>query len=385
MNEKLINLLLVEDDPFDRNFLKQALSDCSKSMNFDVETTQNLSETLERLSSTDFDIILLDMELSDSSGIDTFVKIHSKSQHTPVLVIIEPLEEKTAVDAIKNGADDYLIKGKIFRDVLERSIYYALQRRKEQDRAEKKLAKLIENLKSANKELKDFAYVVSHDLKAPLRAIKTLADWLVTDYTDKLDQDGKEQIDLLISRVDRMHKLIDGVLQYSRIGRKKDTPVYIDLNDLIPQIIENLAPPENIKIEIKNNLPAIFAEKSGIFRIFQNLLSNAVKYIDKPTGQIEVVSFEQQDYWKFAVTDNGPGIEPKNFEKIFQIFQTLTPKDQNESTGVGLTIVKKIIETYGGRIWVEAPPGDGSTFWFTLPKSKQQKVQEMILTEGIVT
>lgn len=385
MNENEINLLLVEDDPCDRNFLKQALSDCSKSMNFDVETTQNLSETLERLSSADFDIILLDMELPDSSGIDTLVKIHSKSQHTPVLVIIEPLEEKTAVDAIKNGADDYLIKGKIFRDVLERSIYYALERRKEQDRAKKKLAKLIEDLKSANKELKDFAYVVSHDLKAPLRAIKTLADWLVTDYTDKLDQDGKEQIDLLISRVDRMHKLIDGVLQYSRIGRKKDTPVYIDLNDLMPQIIDSLAPPDNIKIEIKNNLPAIFAEKSGIFRIFQNLLSNAVKYMDKTSGHIEVVSFEQQNYWKFAVTDNGPGIEPKNFEKIFQIFQTLTPKDQNESTGVGLTIVKKIIETYGGRIWVEARPADGCTFWFTLPKSKQQKVQEMILTEGIAT
>ena len=296
MNENLINLLLVEDDPFDRNFLKQALSDCSEIMNFDVETTQNLSETLERLSSTDFDIVLLNIELPDSSGIDTLVKIHSKYPHTPVLVIIEPTEEKTAVEAIKNGADDYLIKGKIFKDVLGRSIYYALERRKEQDKAEKKLAKLIEDLKSANKELKDFAYVVSHDLKAPLRAIKTLADWLVTDYTDKLGQDGKEQIDLLISRVDRMHKLIDGVLQYSRIGRKKDSPVYIDLNDLVPQIIETLAPPGNIKIEIKNQLPTIFAEKPGILQIFQNLLSNAVKYMDKTNGQIEVVSFEQQDF-----------------------------------------------------------------------------------------
>jgi signal transduction histidine kinase len=383
MNAKLINLLLVEGDSSDCHFFKQALSDCSKIMYFDVETTQNLSETLERLNSKDFDIILLNMELSDSSGIDTVEKINSKSPHTPVLVITEPLDEETAVEAIKKGADDYLIKGKVFKDVLGRSIYYALERRKEHDKAEKRLAKLIEDLQSVNKELKDFAYVVSHDLKAPLRAIKILADWLATDYTDKLGQNGKEQIDLLISRVDRMHKLIDGILQYSRIGRRKERPVYMDLNELIPKIIETLGHIGNIKIEVKNQLPTIFAEQSCIFQIFQNLLSNAVKYMDKPNGQIEVASSEQDGCWKFAVTDNGKGIEPKNFEKIFQIFQTLTPKDQMESIGVGLTIVKKIVETYGGRIWVESQLGIGSSFCFTLPKSKQQTVQEMILTEGI--
>ena len=385
MDAKLINLLLVEDAPSDCHFLKQALSDCSEIMNFNVETTQNLSETLEHLNSRNFDIILLDMELPDSSGIDTVEKIHSKSPHTPVLVIVEPLDEKTAVEAIKKGADDYLIKGKIFKDLLGRSIYYALERRKEQNRAEKKLAKLIEDLQSVNKELKDFAYVVSHDLKAPLRAIKNLADWLATDYTDKLGQDGKEQMDLLISRVDRMHKLIDGVLQYSRIGRIKEHPVYIDLNELIPKIIETLDPAANIKIEVKNQLPTIFAEQSRIFQIFQNLLSNAIKYMDKPNGQIEVASTEEDGYWKFAVTDNGKGIEPKNFEKIFQIFQTLIPRDQMESTGVGLTIVKKIVETCDGKIWVESQFGIGSTFCFTLPKSKQQTGQEMVLTEGIAT
>ncbi len=385
MDENLINLLLVEDDPSDCHFLKQALSDCSKIMNFDVETTQNLSETLERLNSTDFDIILMDMELPDSSGIDTVEKIYSKSPRTPVLVITEPLDEETAIEAIKKGADDYLIKGKIFKDVLGRSIYYALHHRKERDNAEKRLAKLIEDLQSLNMELKDFAYVVSHDLKAPLRAIKTLADWLATDYTDKLGQDGKEQMDLLISRVDRMHKLIEGVLQYSRIGRIKEHLVYIDLNELIPKIIETLDPAANIKIEVKNQLPTIFTEQTRIFQIFQNLLSNAIKYMDKPNGQIEVASTEQDGYWKFAVTDNGPGIEPKNFEKVFQIFQTLMPRDQMESTGVGLTIVKKIIETYGGRIWIESQLGVGSTFCFTLPKSKEQTVQEMVLTEGITT
>ena len=218
-------------------------------------------------------------------------------------------------------------------------------------------------------ELRDFAYVVSHDLKAPLRSIKTLADWLATDHSDKLGKDGKEQMDLLVSRVDRMHKLIDGILQYSRIGRMKERPVYMDLNELIPKIIETLGPAGNIKIEVKNQLPTIFAEQSSIFLIFQNLLSNAVKYMDKPNGQIEVASTEQDGYWKFAVTDNGPGIEPKNFEKIFQIFQTLTPRDQIESTGVGLTIVKKIVETHGGRIWVESQLGIGSTFFFTLPVS----------------
>jgi signal transduction histidine kinase len=232
------------------------------------------------------------------------------------------------------------------------------------------LEKAYRELENANKELNDFAYVVSHDLKAPLRGIKTLAQWITTDYADRLDENGRGQLNLLLSRADRMHNLIDGVLQYSRVGRVKENKVQINLNELVSEVIDMVAPPENISITVENELPVIEFERTRIAQVFQNLLSNAVKFMDKPEGQVRIGCVAEDGWWKFSVTDNGPGIEEKYFEKIFQLFQTLSPRDEVESTGVGLTVVKKIIEMYGGRIWVESKVGQGSTFLFTLPKHK---------------
>lgn len=245
----------------------------------------------------------------------------------------------------------------IMRDISERKL------------AEEQKARLMTELESANEELKSFAYVVSHDLKAPLRAIGALADWLATDYKDKLDDQGKEHIRLLVSRVHRMGNLIDGILQYSRVGRVKEAPVAMNVERVVREVIELIAPPENVTIEIEASMPTIVAEPTRIQQIFQNLLSNAIKYMDKPRGEIRIACSDEGAQWKFSVKDNGPGIESRHFEKIFQLFQTLAPRDRIESTGVGLALVKKIVEIYGGRIWLESRPGEGSTFFFTLPKT----------------
>lgn len=245
----------------------------------------------------------------------------------------------------------------IMRDISERKL------------AEEQKARLMTELESANEELKSFAYVVSHDLKAPLRAIGALADWLATDYKDKLDDQGKEHIRLLVSRVHRMGNLIDGILQYSRVGRVKEAPVAMDVERVIREVIELIAPPENVTIEIEAPMPTIVAEPTRVQQIFQNLLSNAIKYMDKPRGEIRIACSDEGDRWKFSVKDNGPGIESRHFEKIFQLFQTLAPRDRIESTGVGLALVKKIVELYSGRIWLQSRPGEGSTFFFTLPKT----------------
>ena len=237
-------------------------------------------------------------------------------------------------------------------------------------RAEQRQAQLLKELENANRELKDFAYIASHDLKAPLRGIKTLAEWLSADYADKLGEQGKEQMDLLLRRVGRMHNLIEGILQYSRVGCVKENLAAVNLNKLMTEIIDTLAPPANISVTVENELPTIESEPTRITQVFQNLMSNAIKYMDKPQGQIKVGCVEENGSWKFNVTDNGPGIEEKHFERIFQIFQTLAPRDDFESTGIGLTITKKIVELYGGRIWVESKVGEGSTFFFTLPKQK---------------
>jgi len=235
-------------------------------------------------------------------------------------------------------------------------------------RAEERQAQLLKQVEAANQELADFAHVVSHDLKAPLRAIDSLAKWLAADYKDKFDDEGRDQLNLLLGRVKRMHDLIDGILQYSRAGRIREEVVEVDLDELVPAVIDLLAPPPHIRVTVETPLPRIVIEPTRIAQVFQNLLSNAVKYMDKPEGRVRVGCTEEGGWWKFYVSDNGPGIEEKDRQRVFQLFQTLKPRDEADSTGVGLAVVKKAVEMYGGRVWIESKVGEGSTFYFTLPK-----------------
>jgi PAS domain S-box-containing protein len=229
----------------------------------------------------------------------------------------------------------------------------------ERKRAEEKAQQLLQELTSANEELTNFAYVVSHDLKAPLRGIGSLADWLSHDYADKFNDEGKEHMRLLINRVHRMGALIDGILQYSRVGRIKEAAVPVKLDWVLAEVVDLLAPPPHIRITVMPGMPTVTGE------------SNAVKYMDKPQGEIEVGWTDEGSQWRFHVRDNGPGIAERHFDRIFQLFQTLAPRDRVESTGVGLALVKKIVEMYQGRVWLESELGKGTTFYFTLPKTRK--------------
>jgi signal transduction histidine kinase len=226
-------------------------------------------------------------------------------------------------------------------------------------------------LEEANKELSDFAYIASHDLKAPLRAISQLSAWIVEDYSQVLDKDGKEKLVMLIERTKHMHNLIDGILRYSRIGRKSENVVDIDLHLLVQDIIQILDPPENIQVEIESILPVVKGEPTYLTQVIQNLLSNAIQYIDKPKGLIKIRCELDKKDWAISVSDNGPGIDQKYHAKIFQIFQTLGTKKNEDSTGIGLALVKRIVEKWGGRVWVESVPDQGSTFYFTIPRTQE--------------
>jgi two-component system sensor kinase FixL len=235
-------------------------------------------------------------------------------------------------------------------------------------RAEHEIEKQKQKLEAINKELKDFAYIISHDLKAPLRGISFVADWLIEDYADKLDEEGKENLRLLQSRARRMSQMIDGVLSYSRVETQQEESEPVDLNVLLPEVIDLLAPPPHIRITLDPSFPDVMCSPVRIGQIFQNLLSNAIRYMDKAQAEIHIGWRDEGDKWRFSVRDNGPGIDQAHFEKIFQIFQTLAPRDKVESTGVGLTIVRKIVQLYGGEIWLESVLGEGTTFYFTFPK-----------------
>ncbi|MEW6220999.1 MAG: ATP-binding protein [Thermodesulfobacteriota bacterium] len=234
---------------------------------------------------------------------------------------------------------------------------------------EERVRQRTQELEAANSELRDFAYVVSHDLKAPLRAINQLASWIATDYARVLGDHGREQLGLLVSRVRRMHALIDGILQYSRVGRVREERQPVDTAQVVREAIEVVHPPPGITIIANDPLPVVPGEPTRIAQVFQNLLSNAVRHMGRPEGEVRVSAASLEDAWEFAVRDNGPGIDPRYHDKIFQIFQTLASRDEQESTGVGLAIAKKIVELHGGTIRVESEAGQGAAFLFTLPKS----------------
>lgn len=284
---------------------------------------------------------------------------------------------------IANKAANYDAKDvELLEDIIGHVIAPVLYERLQEDRqdkarrrAEEALEKVNKDLESAvqelgrtNKELQEFAYITAHDLKTPLRGIGTLTDWISTDYADKFDDQGKEHVRLLSTKAKQMSALIDDILQYSKVGQNIQKKQEVDLNIFLSGVIEEIAPPENIELIVENDLPTLICDKTHIMQIFQNLINNAVKYMDKPKGKIKIGCVEQDDFWKFYVSDNGPGIEDKYFKKIFNIFQTLSPRDGDKSTGIGLSIVKKLVELNKGRVWIESAIGKGSTFVFTYPK-----------------
>lgn len=234
---------------------------------------------------------------------------------------------------------------------------------------EEKQAEVLMELKKSNQELNDFAYIISHDLKAPLRAIGSLTNWLNQDYRDKLDEQGQQLIDLLNQRTVRMHNLIEGVLNYSRISHIHHSVVKQDANAIVKEVVADLNLSRGIQVKIACILPSVWFEETKLRQIFQNLIGNAAKYMNKEAGLIEVLCKEDEKFWWFEIKDNGPGIDESHYHRIFKIFQTLQPKDTFESTGIGLSIVKKIVEMGGGTIHLDSKVGEGTSFFFSIPKN----------------
>lgn len=245
----------------------------------------------------------------------------------------------------------------------------------------RELERRNEELHQSNKELDDFAYIASHDLKEPLRGIHNFSSFLIEDYAGKLDDEGRSKLETLMRLTRRMEMLIDSLLQFSRLGRVDLAIDQVDLNETVAEVLDSLAitlKESGTQVRIPRELPTVRADRARVGEIFYNLIVNAVKYNDKPEKWIEIGALEEGDGRPpvFYVRDNGIGIAEKHHDSVFRIFKRLHGRDKfGGGTGAGLTIVKKIVERHHGRIWLQSSAGEGTTFYFTLQEGKEGDVR----------
>ncbi|WP_396600816.1 PAS domain S-box protein [Algibacter sp. R77976] len=259
-----------------------------------------------------------------------------------------------------SGAPNYDIDGKVIGSIginFDITEIKNLQLQKES---------LLKKLEKSNDELHEYAHIVSHDLKSPLRSINALITWIKEDNTGKLDDLSMQNLALVDTTLEKMEQLITDVLNYSSVGTDENEKVDVNLDEVINDLIKILYKPDHVTVEILNKLPTLKGDKTKLQQVFQNLISNAIKFIDKDKGFVKIKVEDAQTHYRFSIADNGMGIEKKYHNKIFKIFHALNKS--KDSTGIGLSIVKKIVDLHEGEIWLESEPQKGTTFFFTLKK-----------------
>lgn len=238
------------------------------------------------------------------------------------------------------------------------------------------LRKSRKELEKVRNELEDFVYTVSHDLKEPLRSIASFSHFIAEDYTDKLDDEGRDYISRIVNSSARMRELIDDLLTLSRVGRTQNPYQMVESGEIINDVLISLhqaIKDKKAEMNLYNPLPVIYCDRTFMSEVFLNLITNAIKFCDKDHPVVEIGCDELPREYRFFVRDNGIGIEEKYFEKIFEVFERLNRREEYEGTGAGLTIVKKVVEEHHGRVWLESTVGQGTTFYVTLPKEKKEE------------
>jgi signal transduction histidine kinase len=363
------SVLLVEDNLADSELVLRELRRGGFEVTCDV--VQTADQFRQKLQTTIPDIVLADYNLGSWRGMEALEILRGAGLDVPLILVSGALGDVTAVECIKQGATDYVLKDSLTR--LPASVRRALEEkqvRKERRQAEADLARKAEELARSNRDLEQFAYVASHDLQEPLRMVAAYTQLLAERYTGKLDENADKYIRYALEGALRMQTLVKDLLEFSRVGRdRKSTPLAGET--VVLEALENLlaALLESGAVVHHQGLPAVNGDHTQLVQLFQNLIGNAIKFRGEKAPVITVTAEKLAAEWVFSVSDNGIGIAAEHVEAIFVIFQRLHTRAEYAGNGVGLAICKKIVEQHGGRIWVESKAGEGASFKFTLPAS----------------
>lgn len=362
-----LQLLLVEDNSDDAALMLHGL----RRTGFEISNTvvRTAADFRRQVKEEPPDIILADYNLGEWRGVETLEILRSEGLDIPVIMVTGALGDVAAVKCIKDGATDYVLKDGLAR--LPEAIRRALVEKQERTlrhQVEQDLARKVDELARSNTDLEQFAYVASHDLQEPLRMVVAYTQLLSERYRGKLDENADKFLGYASEGAMRMQVLIKDLLAFSRVGRN-GTSGAVDCNAMVDEVLQTLASSiqESGVVVTRADLPAVWADRTQVAQVFQNLIGNALKFRGKeqPVISVQVEKADQQ--WLFDVTDNGIGIAPESAENVFVIFQRLHTRADYPGNGIGLAICKKIVERYGGRIWIEPRAGSGTTFKFTLP------------------
>ena len=377
-----LNILLIEDNPGDVRLIREMLSE-SGAVGFNLESAAELSAGIMKLSQKPFDAVLLDLNLSDSTGTATFTELHERCPKIPIVILTGLLDEEMGALAVTHGIQDYLIKGKIDPDLLVRSLRYAIERHHLEEKLQKAFAeehKLRQQLEEEAKNRIRFIDVLAHELKGPLTPMLTSSAMIQDNITINSDPVLKQLADYFFNGTKLLNSRLEELLDVARFARGVVTfnKGATDIRNFIEQVVSRYTPSiarrkQQLIVEMEAALPSVNLDQSRLEQVIINLLSNASKY--SPEGsRILLTAGINNSNLLVSVKDEGMGISTEDQAVLFQPYQRVG-KEQGkvQGLGLGLTVVKAIVEAHGGQIWVESETGKGSTFSFSIPLKQDSK------------
>jgi len=393
-------ILIVDDNPSNLKVLYTYL----KQAGYEVLVAEDGYRGIEVVENSQPELILLDVMMPGIDGFEVcrLLKENKQNRDIPIIFLTALSETVNKVKGFEAGGVDYITQPTENDEVVARvkthlmlnrlnqklqqqnqDLQAEIERRKQieqelnssrsllqqnNDSLEQTVAERTAELSDSNQDLEQFAYIASHDLRQPLRKIRMCTEYLAEDYAHCFDEQAESYMGYITKSIDRLYLLIDDLLTYSRVGKQEKEDIPLDLNSIVAECIEDLSLTIAEKQATVNysDLPTVYGNLREIRQLFQNIISNALKFTGKRTPEIEITAVQQDEDWLLAIADNGIGIDPQFSAKIFQMFQRLHPDSEYEGTGIGLAICHKVIQSHGGKIWVESELEKGSSFYFTL-------------------